>query len=96
MNTPRVIAFVANTVHAQGPHGEPPILAIAYNEQGYSPIYTRLSAAELNERDGISAEVAEAFEVGSMFGWTVPGAKPARDWHFAKFGTITADFKEPA
>lgn len=86
--TERVIAFVANTIHCQGPYGEPPVLAVAYNEPGYSPIYTPLTAARLNERDGISDEVAEAFLAGSMFGWTVPGAKAARDWHFAKFGTI--------
>lgn len=88
MNPDRIVAFVPNTLHCQGPHGEPPLLAIAYNEPGYHPIYTPLDAASLNERDGISPEVAEAFLAGSMFGWTTPAAKPARDWHFAKFGTI--------
>ncbi len=70
------LAFVANTLHAQGPHGEPPVLAIRRFESGYSPIYTRASAADLNAGRGVTPEQAKCMLVGSMFGWDVPGADP--------------------
>ena len=84
----RIVVFAKNTLECSGPHGKPPLIAVAYNEPGYHPIYSHADPAHLNEQLGVSAEVVDAFICGSMFGWTTPAAKPARDWHFAKFGTI--------
>lgn len=79
-NTGRFIAFLPNTIHCQGPDGYPQIIAIEYGEQGYMPIYGDPSIAEdLNFANGVTPEIAEAFLIGSMFGWNCPGAKPARD-----------------
>jgi len=55
----------------------PPVIAIKRGEAGYHPIYTRLTAAELNAAAGVTQGQAEAMHFGSMLGWGVPGANPA-------------------
>lgn len=36
----------------------------------------RVFVAEMNKRAGVTPEQAEAMQIGSMFGWEVPGADP--------------------
>lgn len=52
--------------------------AIHRGRAGYTPCpsMTDAFAAEHNARHLITAEQAEAMQVGSMFGWHVPGADP--------------------
>ncbi len=52
-------------------HTDWPVVAAKRGEQGYFPIQTRRTAAELNE-PGIEADVLEAMLVGSIFGWHLP------------------------
>jgi hypothetical protein len=52
------------------------VICIVRGEHGYFPIYTRSTADKLNEGIGVTKEQAEAMLVGSMFGWSVPGANP--------------------
>jgi hypothetical protein len=70
------IAYVTNTLHAQGPDGVPPVLAIRCGEPGYHPIYTHATADSLNEGMGITPAQREAMLAGSMFGWECPAAQP--------------------
>jgi len=79
-----LVAFIGNTIHADGPHGEPPLVAVTYGERGYCPIYTGLTAEEANEGTGITPEIADAFLIGSMFGWHAPGADPAHAYARSK------------
>lgn len=64
-------AFIDNTIACQGAHGVPPVICVKRGEEGYYPIYTRLTAAELNEPLGVTKEVAEAMHVCSMSGWDI-------------------------
>lgn len=61
------VAYIDNT-DDKSP-GAPPVIAIRRGEMGYYPIYTQLTAEELNAREGISRQQAEAMHIGSMFGW---------------------------
>lgn len=70
-------AFVQNTLHCQGPEGEPPVIAIIRGEPGYCHIYTKATAEQLNKSLGVTPAQAEAMLIGSMCGWHVPGANPA-------------------
>lgn len=56
--------------------GAPRILGVKRGESGYYPIFTGLSADELNAMHGVSAAQREAMYFGSLFGWEVPGAYP--------------------
>lgn len=69
-------AYIKNTVHCQGPHGEPPVICVKRGEDGFIPIYTKGTAEELNERLGVTPKQAAAMFNGSMFGWDIPGADP--------------------
>ena len=53
-----------------------PVIAITAFERGFNPIYTQASADDLNH-GRYTPEVLEAALIGSMFGWRVPGARPA-------------------
>ena len=67
-----------------------PVIAVEYMERGYYPIYTQSTAEILNRDKGITPEVLEAALVGSMFGWTVPGARPAVDYFKAQEQAVLA------
>lgn len=54
----------------------PQVICVKRGERGYYPIYTPLSADELNKRAGVTREQAEAMHIGSVVGWDVPGATP--------------------
>lgn len=56
-----------------------PVVGLKLWETGFYPIYTRLTADELNElnRGPLSQEVIDAAIVGSLVGWSVPGAEAA-------------------
>lgn len=69
-------AYVKNTLHCQGPYGEPPVLAIKRGEDGYHPIYTEASPEELNKHLGVTPAQASAMLNGSLFGWYTPAADP--------------------
>lgn len=57
--------------------GAAPVIAVKRGESGFHPIFTRLSADELNQQDGVTPAQREAMHIGSMMGWHVPGANPA-------------------
>lgn len=67
------VAFVDNTLDAS--KGAPPVIGVRRGESGYWPVYTQLTAAELNEGKCTPAQAA-AMHAGSMFGWDVPAADP--------------------
>lgn len=53
-------------------------VVLRFGEQGYYPIVLPEGAniKDLNTAIGVSNQQKKAMEVGSMFGWTVPGADP--------------------
>lgn len=53
-----------------------PVIAIKAFERGFYPIYTKKQPCDLNG-DKFSMEEVEAAIIGSMFGWSVPGAVAA-------------------
>ena len=67
------------------------VIIIKYGESGYYPCdYTtndrqknRETADLVNERLEVTKAQEKAMVTGSMFGWTVPGAKP---WHYDQNG----------
>jgi hypothetical protein len=72
------IAYIDNSrrIYAGIPgHGVPPVIAVKRGESGYYPIYTHLTADELN-KGKVTPPQREAMLIGSMFGWDVPGANP--------------------
>ena len=56
-----------------------PVIAFVYQETGFWPIATSLTAIDLNPVD-MTDEVLESAEIASMSGWHVPGAKLAKDF----------------
>ena len=50
------------------------IIAIKRGEDGYYPVTTRFTVAELNK--GVKPEHVAAMENGALFGWHVSGADP--------------------
>lgn len=54
-----------------------PVIAVVRGESGYHPIWTRLTADELNEADGVSPAQQAAMHHGSMFGWETSLALPS-------------------
>jgi len=75
------VSFSANTIHCSGPYGVPPVICIHRGEMGYTPIYTKATADELNAARGVTEAQAEAMLMGSMFGWDTPGADPNNPIH---------------
>ncbi len=76
---------------------QPTFGAVHYETDGYSPttVYTQAHADLLNQRQGITPEIAEAFLMGSMFGWHIPGAKAAHDFMAAKTAAEDDTTKPP-
>jgi hypothetical protein len=68
------VAYVENRWNKS--KGASPVIAVKRGESGYYPIFTNLTADELNEHAGVSLEQREAMYNGSLFGWHVPGADP--------------------
>lgn len=59
------------------------LICIHRGRSGYTPIrefmttgQAAICADRLNKKRGVTAKQVQAMEVGSMFGWHVPGADP--------------------
>ena len=68
------LAFIDNSRDKS--KGAPPVIGIRRGETGYYPVFTPLSADELNARDGVTPAQRVAMHNGSLFGWEAPGADP--------------------
>ena len=68
-----------------------PIVAFKPGEKGYWPINTALTPSQLNH-EGVTEDILNAAEIGSMFGWECLGAKPALDYAKA----ITSESETPS
>lgn len=55
-----------------------PVIAVKRGESGFYPIFTPLSAKELNDMEGATEAQVKAMQFGSIFGWDTPGAFPAK------------------
>lgn len=57
---------------------EAPVIAFKKGENGYYPVFTDFTAAELNagQTPQVTKAQAEAMYMGSLFGWDVPAADP--------------------
>lgn len=79
MNDTSLIFFVTAKQACVEHNTDAPVVAVKFGERGYYPIYTKLTAEELNaSRAQYTPEELESAVIGSMFGWTVPGARAAR------------------
>ncbi len=78
------IAYVDNTLNKSS--GASPVIAIKRGESGYYPIFTTLSADELNKQAGVTEAQREAMHLGSMVGWHAPGAHPSVHERLAHVG----------
>lgn len=67
------IAYIDNSKKF---NGASPVIAVRRGESGFYPIYTPLSADELNALDGVTPAQREAMYNGSLFGWDTPSADP--------------------
>jgi hypothetical protein len=56
------------------PECDAPVINVTRGEPGYRPIYTPLTADELNASQGVTPAQREAMLHGSMFGFHTPGA----------------------
>tara|TARA_R100000152_G_C6665477_1_gene103206 strand:- start:113 stop:418 length:306 start_codon:yes stop_codon:yes gene_type:complete len=56
------------------------LTVVKRNEMGHNPFFGMLISIEkindANEMIGVTPEQSQAMQVGSMFGWHVPGADP--------------------
>lgn len=68
------IAYADNSKRIYGCDAQ--IIAIKRGEAGFYPIYSSLSADELNTAEGVDEAQREAMLAGSMFGWHLKGADP--------------------
>jgi len=57
-----------------------PVFAVQSFERGFYPVFTRLTAAELNAKRAPSADVLASALAASMFGWNAPIARAAREF----------------
>ncbi|MGH8156621.1 MAG: hypothetical protein ACREPQ_00745 [Rhodanobacter sp.] len=72
-------AYVDNLDHGQGrrvPQSDAPIIGVVRGESGFNPVYTPLTAYELNASEGVTPAQREAMFYGSVFGFEVPAANP--------------------
>jgi hypothetical protein len=84
MNMNKLIVFL-NAADAHVSHStDAPVIAVEYMERGYYPIYTHATAEVLNLNKNVTPDILEAALMGSMFGWTVPAARPAVDYFKAR------------
>lgn len=67
------VVFIDNTEKL---NGTSPVFGVRRGESGYYPIYTRLTADELNAERGVTPAQCEAMYNGSIFGWDTPSADP--------------------
>lgn len=77
------VAFVDNPVVAESGrrlfwNTDAPVIGIHRGVPGFTPIYTPLDADAINASCGVSARQREAMLAGSMFGFHVQAADPAR------------------
>jgi hypothetical protein len=56
-------------------NGAPPVIGVRRGESGYYPIFTRLTADELNAQHGVTPVQRVAMHNGSLFGWEAPGGQ---------------------
>lgn len=56
--------------------GTAPVICVKRGELGYFGVSTTQTAEELNHGIGVTPAQAEAMHVGSVMGWSVPGAYP--------------------
>ena len=56
-----------------------PVIALRRDEEGFYPIYTSLTARDLNGAD-VPREVQESAVAATMFGWHSKAAKEAIDY----------------
>lgn len=68
------VAFIDN-IDKQ--HGPSPVIGVRRAESGYYPIFTPLSADELNAERNVTSAQREAMYNGSLFGWDTPSADPS-------------------
>ena len=67
------VAFIDNSRQV---NGKSPVIGVRRGETGYYPIWTNLTADELNDANGVTPAQAQAMFNGSLFGWETPGADP--------------------
>lgn len=68
------VAFIDNNDKS---HGASPVIGVRRGESGYYPIFTPLTADQMNAEHGVTPAQREAMYNGSLFGWDVPGADPS-------------------
>lgn len=68
------VAFIDNS---DKQHGPSPVIGVRRGEAGYYPIFTPLSADELNAERNVTSAQREAMYNGSLFGWDTPSADPS-------------------
>ena len=66
-----------------------PVIAFVFEETGFWPIATSLTASDLNPA-GMTLEILESAEMGSICGWHVPGAKLAKEFAEEKLKSSAA------
>lgn len=69
------VAYIDNSHGASA--GATPVVAIKRGQAGYHPVFTALTADDLNTAAGVTPAQREAMRIGSTLGWHVPGAHPA-------------------
>lgn len=71
------VAFIDNSAeHRLWPSVCEPVVLLRRGTPGFFPLFTRLSAAELNRRSGVTEAQAAAMLVGCCYGWEDAGADP--------------------
>lgn len=72
-------AFIDNPVEEGGGRRfgtDAQVIRVKRGEMGFYPVYTRLSADDLNRDLRVTPAQREAMLIGSLMGWHVPGANP--------------------
>jgi hypothetical protein len=71
--------------YCQDPSDRRRVIIVRRGDVGYWPFRVKATEAEaeayckhMNDWIGMDAGTVEAFQIGSMFGWDVPGAAKAR------------------
>lgn len=70
------MCYHKNTIQANGPSGVPPVIGLKKGEKGYWPVYTDVSAEDLNKERGVTEAQASAMLNGSVFGFHTRSADP--------------------